>query len=303
MRLRALAPAKVNLSLFLGPTREDGRHRLVTVFESLSLADTLELEVPERGRAMRSSAPASRARTWRRWRSRRCARAAGTGRRVRIDDREADPGCGRNGRRLGGRRRRAAAGDGGRARPGRGGRSGGGRARRRRAGPAAAGRVRRHRRGRDRRALRAARGARVRGAAVRSSRCRRRTSSARPTGSGSRAATRSSPAPTCAGERVRTPGGRLPDELMVNELEPAAVSLCPACADALEAVRNGRRRPRDRVRFRSDGGRHLVGWWRSRASRLKRRTTLRGTLPGAVVAVTRGCRVRAAGVNLSDLTR
>jgi 4-diphosphocytidyl-2-C-methyl-D-erythritol kinase len=45
MKLRALAPAKVNLSLFLGGTREDGRHRLVTLFESLSLADTLELEV------------------------------------------------------------------------------------------------------------------------------------------------------------------------------------------------------------------------------------------------------------------
>jgi 4-diphosphocytidyl-2-C-methyl-D-erythritol kinase len=48
MRLRALAPAKVNLSLFLGGTRaEDRRHRLVTVFESLSLADTLELELIE----------------------------------------------------------------------------------------------------------------------------------------------------------------------------------------------------------------------------------------------------------------
>jgi 4-diphosphocytidyl-2-C-methyl-D-erythritol kinase len=45
VKLRALAPAKVNLSLFLGATREDGRHRLVTVFESLSLADTLDLEV------------------------------------------------------------------------------------------------------------------------------------------------------------------------------------------------------------------------------------------------------------------
>jgi 4-diphosphocytidyl-2-C-methyl-D-erythritol kinase len=47
--LRALAPAKVNLSLFLGPTREDGRHRLVTLFQSLSLADVLELEVIAEG--------------------------------------------------------------------------------------------------------------------------------------------------------------------------------------------------------------------------------------------------------------
>ncbi len=45
MKLRALAPAKVNLSLFLGGTRADGRHRLVTLFQSLSLADELELEV------------------------------------------------------------------------------------------------------------------------------------------------------------------------------------------------------------------------------------------------------------------
>ena len=49
MKLRCLAPAKVNLSLLLGATREDGRHRLVTVFESLSLADTLELEVLDGG--------------------------------------------------------------------------------------------------------------------------------------------------------------------------------------------------------------------------------------------------------------
>ena len=45
MRLRCLAPAKVNLSLFLGGTRADGRHKLVTLFESLSLADELALEV------------------------------------------------------------------------------------------------------------------------------------------------------------------------------------------------------------------------------------------------------------------
>jgi 4-diphosphocytidyl-2-C-methyl-D-erythritol kinase len=40
----ALAPAKVNLGLFLGPTREDGKHELVTVMQSISLADELTLE-------------------------------------------------------------------------------------------------------------------------------------------------------------------------------------------------------------------------------------------------------------------
>jgi 4-diphosphocytidyl-2-C-methyl-D-erythritol kinase len=43
--LRACAPGKVNLSLFLGPTRADGRHELVTLFESLTLADELTLSV------------------------------------------------------------------------------------------------------------------------------------------------------------------------------------------------------------------------------------------------------------------
>ncbi len=42
---RTLAPAKVNLGLFLGPTRaQDGRHELVTVMQSISLADELTLE-------------------------------------------------------------------------------------------------------------------------------------------------------------------------------------------------------------------------------------------------------------------
>ena len=42
---RALAPAKINLGLFLGSTREqDGRHELVTVMQSISLADELTLE-------------------------------------------------------------------------------------------------------------------------------------------------------------------------------------------------------------------------------------------------------------------
>jgi 4-diphosphocytidyl-2-C-methyl-D-erythritol kinase len=43
--LRALAPAKINLGLFVGPLREDGRHELATVMQSISLADELTLRV------------------------------------------------------------------------------------------------------------------------------------------------------------------------------------------------------------------------------------------------------------------
>jgi 4-diphosphocytidyl-2-C-methyl-D-erythritol kinase len=43
------APAKINLSLFLGPGRADGRHQLVTLFESISLADELSLTVLDQG--------------------------------------------------------------------------------------------------------------------------------------------------------------------------------------------------------------------------------------------------------------
>jgi 4-diphosphocytidyl-2-C-methyl-D-erythritol kinase len=41
VNLRERAPAKINLCLFLGPPREDGRHELVTLYESVSLADEL----------------------------------------------------------------------------------------------------------------------------------------------------------------------------------------------------------------------------------------------------------------------
>jgi 4-diphosphocytidyl-2-C-methyl-D-erythritol kinase len=42
--LRARAPGKVNLALFLGPTRtEDGKHALVSLVEPVTLADWLEL--------------------------------------------------------------------------------------------------------------------------------------------------------------------------------------------------------------------------------------------------------------------
>jgi 4-diphosphocytidyl-2-C-methyl-D-erythritol kinase len=43
---RALAPAKINLGLFLGPVRtSDGRHELASVMQSISLADELTLEL------------------------------------------------------------------------------------------------------------------------------------------------------------------------------------------------------------------------------------------------------------------
>jgi 4-diphosphocytidyl-2-C-methyl-D-erythritol kinase len=42
--LRDRAPAKVNLCLFVGPTREDGRHELVTVFQPVGLTDEVALE-------------------------------------------------------------------------------------------------------------------------------------------------------------------------------------------------------------------------------------------------------------------
>jgi 4-diphosphocytidyl-2-C-methyl-D-erythritol kinase len=47
-RLRAFAPGKINLCLFLGGTRGDGRHELVTLFQPVSLADEVTLSVLDR---------------------------------------------------------------------------------------------------------------------------------------------------------------------------------------------------------------------------------------------------------------
>jgi 4-diphosphocytidyl-2-C-methyl-D-erythritol kinase len=49
VRLRTQAPGKVNLCLYLGGVRDDRRHELVTVFESVSLADTVTLTTLESG--------------------------------------------------------------------------------------------------------------------------------------------------------------------------------------------------------------------------------------------------------------
>ena len=45
--MRFLAPAKLNLCLYLGGTREDGLHELCSLFEPLSLADVVEVEAAE----------------------------------------------------------------------------------------------------------------------------------------------------------------------------------------------------------------------------------------------------------------
>jgi 4-diphosphocytidyl-2-C-methyl-D-erythritol kinase len=47
--LTALAPAKINLGLFVGPVRADGRHEIVTVMQSISLADSLALAAAPEG--------------------------------------------------------------------------------------------------------------------------------------------------------------------------------------------------------------------------------------------------------------
>ena len=48
-RVEVAAHAKLNLTLTVGPLRADGFHELATVFQSISLADTLEAEPTSRG--------------------------------------------------------------------------------------------------------------------------------------------------------------------------------------------------------------------------------------------------------------
>jgi 4-diphosphocytidyl-2-C-methyl-D-erythritol kinase len=48
--LVALAPGKVNLCLFLGPVRSDGRHEVVTLLESVSVADEVSVSCADGGR-------------------------------------------------------------------------------------------------------------------------------------------------------------------------------------------------------------------------------------------------------------
>ena len=96
----ALAPGKVNLSLFVGAPRDDGLHPLVSVVQPVSLADELTLEpadrrrggLPRRRRATNLAARALAALP----RGDRLGRAAAA-----AHDRQARPGRRRDGRRLG----------------------------------------------------------------------------------------------------------------------------------------------------------------------------------------------------------
>lgn len=45
---RAPAPAKINLALVVGPTRADGKHEVLTVYQRISLADRIDLEPADR---------------------------------------------------------------------------------------------------------------------------------------------------------------------------------------------------------------------------------------------------------------
>lgn len=47
--LRTLAPAKINLCLYVGPSRGDGRHELVTLMDSLDLCDEVVMQLDPGG--------------------------------------------------------------------------------------------------------------------------------------------------------------------------------------------------------------------------------------------------------------
>jgi 4-diphosphocytidyl-2-C-methyl-D-erythritol kinase len=47
VRLETRAPGKINVCLYLGPSRDDGRHELVSIMQSVTLADRLRLEAAD----------------------------------------------------------------------------------------------------------------------------------------------------------------------------------------------------------------------------------------------------------------
>jgi 4-diphosphocytidyl-2-C-methyl-D-erythritol kinase len=91
---------------------------------------------------------------------------------------------------------------------------------------------------------------------------------------------------------VMAPGARLPDELIVNDLEPAAISLCPACGDALVAVREAGAEHA----IVSGSGPTVVGiWWGAEAvaRAAAAASELRTRYPGASVATPVGAEYAA----------
>ena len=80
--LRARAPGKVNLCLFVGEPRADGLHPLVSVVQPLSLADELTLE-PAARRADEVVCPGVEGAEPRGARARALPRGDGLGRRRR----------------------------------------------------------------------------------------------------------------------------------------------------------------------------------------------------------------------------
>ena len=233
--LRERAPGKVNLCLFLGPARSDGYHELVSVLEPLDARRRARARPRER-RARRDLLRGGGGAEPRRL----CARGVPRGGRLgglpgARAHRQARARRGRDGRgveRRGGDTAPRGAG----SRPGRGAarrdrtaarsrrtrsaspRSGAG-DRRRRAGPSA-----------DRRSRRT------------ESWCRPRPSSSRPRRSSGRPIASGCPvaAPTCsgsgAGSSRRSPPVSCPP--LVNDLEPAARSLCPSIDGALRSMRD-----------------------------------------------------------------
>ena len=247
------APAKINLCLYVGPTR-DGR--------------------PPRAR---ERLPADRARRRGRARARRpglgdgsrdlpgvegenlaAAGPAALSRAHRLErrpgappDREADPGRGRDGRRQRRRRRRPAAR--GRARPG-------STTTRSCARSAPGSAPTSPLRSRPRRYLATGAGERLTplpppapyGVLVIPSRARALDRRRLPRGRSPGAAARRGRARRSAARGLATAAADLPDELIVNDLEPAARALCPEIDDALATARERRRPPRARVRIGAD---------------------------------------------------
>src|SRR5204862_7501066 len=47
-RMRASAPAKINLGLIVGPLRDDGKHEVLTVYQRLGIADRIDVDPADR---------------------------------------------------------------------------------------------------------------------------------------------------------------------------------------------------------------------------------------------------------------